>query len=126
MDDFGYGGDASYDIEVGVGADGGETQDLPFDITHQTVNFTVNLRSGDLPLGDALPGATITVFADAAGATQIGTGMTDENGKASIRFARSTARPVTRSMRPSRRPRATTTRAGAHAGRDVGFAVAGD
>ena len=73
MDDFGYGGDASYTIEVGVGADGGATQNLPFDITHQTVNFTVNLKSGD-KMGAALPGATITVFADAAGATQIGTG----------------------------------------------------
>ena len=88
MDDFGYGGDASYDIEVGVGADGGATQNLPFDITHQTVNFTVNLKSGDLPLGAALPGATITLFSDAAGATQIGTEMTDADGTASIRFER--------------------------------------
>ena len=87
MDDFGYGGDASYTIEVGVGADGGATQNLPFDITHQTVNFTVNLKSGD-KMGAALPGATITVFADATGATQIGTGMTDADGTASIRFAR--------------------------------------
>ena len=87
MDDFGYGGDASYDIEVGVGADGGGTQNLPFDITHQTVNFTVNLRSGE-DEGDALPGATITVFSDAAGATQIATDMTDADGEASIRFAR--------------------------------------
>ena len=87
MDDFGYGGDASYTIEVGVGADGGATQNLPFDITHQTVNFTVNLKSGD-KMGAALPGATITVFADAAGATQIGTGETDADGTASIRFAR--------------------------------------
>ena len=87
MDDFGYGGDASYTIEVGVGADGGGTQNLPFDITHQTVNFTVNLRSGE-DEGDALPGATITVFSDAAGATQIATDMTDADGEASIRFAR--------------------------------------
>ena len=87
MDDFGYGGDASYTIEVGVGADGGATQNLPFDITHQTVNFAVNLRSGE-DEGDALPGAMITLFSDAAGATQIETGMTDENGMASIRFER--------------------------------------
>ena len=88
MDDFGYGGDASYDIDVGVGADGSKTQNLPFDITHQTINFAVNLKSGDLPLGDALPGATITVFSDAAGATQLATDMTDADGKASIRFER--------------------------------------
>ena len=87
MDDFGYGGEASYTIAVGVGADGGATRNLPFDITHQTVNFTVNLRSGE-DMGDALPGATITVFSDAAGATQIATGMTDADGMASIRFAR--------------------------------------
>ena len=87
MDDFGYGGDASYTIEVGVGADGGATQNLPFDITHQTVNFAVNLRSGE-DEGDALPGAMITLFSDAAGATQIESGMTDENGMASIRFER--------------------------------------
>ena len=88
MDDFAYGGDASYAMEVGVGADGGGTQNLPFDITHQTVNFTVNLKSGDLPLGAALPGAMVTLSADAAGATQIGTEMTDADGMASIRFAR--------------------------------------
>ena len=91
MDDFGYGGDASYTIEVGVGADGGATQNLPFDITHQTVNFAVNLRSGDLPLGDALPGAMITLFSDAAGKLKIdaeGTGETDADGKASLRFER--------------------------------------
>ena len=87
MDDFGYGGDASYTIEVGVGADGGATQNLPFDITHQTVNFAVNLRSGE-DEGDALPGAMITLFSDAAGATQIATEMTDADGKASIRFER--------------------------------------
>ena len=87
MDDFGYGGDASYTIEVGVGADGGATQNLPFDITHQTVNFTVNLRSGE-DMGDALPGAMITLFSDAAGAQQLATKATDADGMASIRFER--------------------------------------
>ena len=87
MDDFAYGGDASYAMEVGVGADGGGTQNLPFDITHQTVNFTVNLRSGE-EMGDALPGAMVTLSSDAAGLTQIGTEMTDADGMASIRFAR--------------------------------------
>ena len=88
MDDFGYGGDASYTIEVGVGADGGATQNLPFEITHQTVNFTVNLKSGDAPLGDALPGAMITLFSDAAGTKLLESKATDENGEASIRFER--------------------------------------
>ena len=87
MYDFAYGGDASYDIKVGVGADGGGAQNLPYDITHQTINFTVNLRSGE-DEGDALPGAKIAIFSDAAGATQIGTDMTDADGMASIRFPR--------------------------------------
>ena len=87
MDDFMYGGDASYDIEVGVGADGGGTQNLAFDITHQWIYFTVNLRSG-ADEGDALPGAMVTLFSDAAGLTQIGTGETDADGMASIRIAR--------------------------------------
>ena len=87
MDDFGYGGEASYTIAVGVGADGGATRNLPFDITHQTVNFTVNLRSGE-DMGDALPGAMVTVFSDAAGQTQLATKATDADGMASIRFAR--------------------------------------
>ena len=88
MDDFGYGGEASYTIAVGVGADGGATRNLPFDITHQRVNFTVNLRSGE-DMGDALPGAMVTVFSDAAGADAASDqGMTDADGMASIRFAR--------------------------------------
>ena len=87
MDDFGYGGEASYTIAVGVGADGGATRNLPFDITHQRVNFTVNLRSGE-DMGDALPGAMVTVFSDAAGQTQLATKATDADGMASIRFAR--------------------------------------
>ena len=91
MDDFLYGGDASYDIEVGVGADGGGTQNLPYDITHQTINFTVNLKRGDEPLGDALPGAMVTLYSDAAGELKIaaeGTGETDADGEASLRFER--------------------------------------
>ena len=87
MDDFGYGGDASYDIEVGVGADGGATQNLPFDITHQTVNFTVNLKSGDAT-GAALPGATVTLYSDLAGELKIADETTDDAGMAPIKFAR--------------------------------------
>ena len=50
----------------------------------------MNLKSGDLPLGDALPGAVITLSSDAAGDNKIagGTGTTDADGKASIRFKR--------------------------------------
>ena len=88
MDDFLYGGDASYDMKVGVGADGGGTQNLPYDITHQTVSFTVNLRSGDA-IGDALPGATVSFFSDAKGDQKIGDATTDADGMASLRFARS-------------------------------------
>ncbi len=86
LGDYAYGGSATgYAIELGVGE--AHTQNLPFDITHTTVNFTVSLKSGETT-GDALPGAMVTLYADAAGETKVGSGETDEMGKAAIRVAR--------------------------------------
>ena len=71
---FAYGGSATgYEIELGVGA--AATQNLPFDITHTTVNFAVTLRSG-MEMGDALPGATVTLYSDDDGENMVGEGMT--------------------------------------------------
>ena len=86
LGDYAYGGDpAGYAVEVGVGE--AATQDLPFDITHTTVNFTATLKSGE-KRGDALPGATVTLYADAAGENSVGSGETDDMGMAAIRVAR--------------------------------------
>ncbi len=83
--DFMYGGDASYAVDLGVAEDA--SQNLPYDITHQTVNFSVSLKSGDA-MGDALEGAMVTLHADAARNTQIAAQATGADGSASIRFAR--------------------------------------
>ena len=87
--DYAYGGPAEgYGFALGVGAM--ETQNIPFDITHQTVTFSVNLKHGD-DMGPALPGATVSFFSDMAGEQKIGDAMTDDNGMGSLRFARSMA-----------------------------------
>ncbi|MYJ10841.1 MAG: hypothetical protein F4086_11040, partial [Gemmatimonadetes bacterium] len=65
-------------------------QNIPFDITHQTVNFSVNLKSG-ANMGAALPGATVSFFSDLAGEQKIGDAMTGDDGMASMRLARSMA-----------------------------------
>ncbi|MDE0660838.1 MAG: carboxypeptidase regulatory-like domain-containing protein, partial [Gammaproteobacteria bacterium] len=86
MPDYAYGGPATgYEIDLGVGAS--QTQNIPFDITHTTVNFSVTLKSGD-ETGDAIPGATVNLYSDADGDDMAGTGMTGEDGMASIRIAR--------------------------------------
>jgi hypothetical protein len=87
--DLDYGGPAvGYEFNLAVGQV--ETQNIPFDITHQTVNFSVTLKSGEAT-GDALAGATVTLYADLAGEDRIMTGDTDADGMAAIRFARSAA-----------------------------------
>ena len=87
LGDFAYGGPSTgyaFDIAVGEQA----TQAIPFHITHQTVNFSVWLKHGDAT-GDALPGATVKLYADQAGSSQVGTGMTaGEMALTSIRFPR--------------------------------------
>ena len=91
MGDFAYGGDPTgYALEVGVGE--AVTQNLPIDITHTTVHFGVTLKAGEMR-GAPLPGAMVTLYADAMGETKVGEGMTmvDEetmHAVASIRVAR--------------------------------------
>ena len=84
--DYAYGGPAAgYGFNLGVGDE--ETQNIPFDITHTTVNFSVNLKSG-ANMGAALPGATVTLYSDLAGELKITDGTTGDDGMASMRIAR--------------------------------------
>ncbi|MYD95197.1 MAG: hypothetical protein F4Y02_16265, partial [Chloroflexi bacterium] len=72
--DLAYGGPGEgYAIALGVGETA--AQNVPFDITHTTINVAVTLKGGD-DRGDPVPGATVDLFADAAGETKIGTGTT--------------------------------------------------
>ena len=88
-EDFAFGGSAiGYTIALGVGE--AHMQNLPIDITHTTVNFSVMLKSGD-ETGDALPGATVDVYADMAGETKISSGETDDMGMTAIRIERARA-----------------------------------
>ena len=82
--DVAYGGPGTgYEITLGVGE--AASQAVPFDITHTTVNFSVSLRSGD-DMGDALPGASVTLYG--AGNANVGSGMTGDDGSVSIKVAR--------------------------------------
>ncbi|MXX34519.1 MAG: hypothetical protein F4Z50_07120, partial [Gemmatimonadetes bacterium] len=87
--DHAYGGPAEgYGFNLGVGDE--ETQNIPFDITHTTVNFMVNLKAG-AAIGDALPGATVSFFSDMAGEQKIGDSKSGDDGMASMPIARSAA-----------------------------------
>ncbi len=89
LGDYAYGGPGTgYSFELGVGES--ETQHVPIDITHQTVDFSVTLRSGEAT-GDALPGAVVTLYADLDGRDLVAEGETGEDGMAAVRFARSAA-----------------------------------
>ncbi len=89
LGDYAYGGPATgYQLDVAVGQK--VIQRLPYDITHQTVHYTVTLRHGDMH-GDTLAGATVTLYADEDGDSKIASADTDDDGMASIRFARSMA-----------------------------------
>ncbi len=84
--DYDYGGDAAgYSLEVAAG--GEAMQNIPVDITHQTVAFSVTLRAGD-DTGPAVEGAMVNLYADEDDDDMVGSGMTDDMGMASIRFAR--------------------------------------
>ena len=84
--DYAYGGPAEgYSFALGVGD--AMTQNIPFDITHTTVNFSVSLKSG-AAMGDALPGATVSFFRDMAGDQKIGDAKSGDDGMASLRIAR--------------------------------------
>ena len=82
--DVAYGGEAAgYRITLGVGE--AASQDIPLDITHTTVNFTVSLRSGD-EMGDALPGASVQLYG--ANSAMVGSGTTGDDGSVAIKVAR--------------------------------------
>ncbi len=90
MGDFAYGGSATgYALAVGVGQ--AVMQNIPIDITHTTVHFGVTLKAGETR-GMPVPGAMVTLFADADGENMVGEGMTavneDGHAVASIRIAR--------------------------------------
>ena len=91
LGDYAYGGSATgYAINLGVGEDA--TQNLPFDITHQTVHFQTTLKNGD-ERGDLLPDAMVTLYSDIAGENKVGEGTTaldpyDSTVVTTIRFAR--------------------------------------
>ena len=90
--DYAYGGPVegyAFSLDVGQAA----TQNIPFDITHTTVNYSVNLKHGSA-MGDALMGATVSFFRDMAGTQKIGDAMTDDDGMASLRIARMTGHTV--------------------------------
>ena len=85
--DVAYGGPGSgYTIALGVGE--AAAQNVPFDITHTTVNFTVSLRHGD-DMGDALPGATVTLYG--ADDANLGSDDTGDDGSVTIKVARARA-----------------------------------
>ena len=83
---------AGYAINIGVGE--AATQGIPVDITHTTINFLVRLHGAGM-YGEPIPGATVTLYADADGGTAIGQDTTyamgDYMGATSIRVARAAA-----------------------------------
>ena len=82
--DVAYSGPGTgYAFALGVGES--KTQAVPFDITHTTVNFTVSLRSGD-ETGDALPGASVSLYG--ANSAMVGSGTTGDDGSVSIKVER--------------------------------------
>ena len=86
---YAYGGPSTgYEFDLGVGE--AATQNVPFDITHQTVGFSVTLRSGDA-MGAALPGATVNLYADVGGKDLVGSGETGDDGMTSITVERADA-----------------------------------
>ena len=84
-----YGGPATgYAFALGVGED--KTQAVPFDITHTTINVAVTLKGGE-HRGMPIPGASVTLYADADGETKVGSGETEASEAGvftSIRVAR--------------------------------------
>ena len=90
LGDFEYGGPATgYSFALGVGE--AKTQAIPFNITHTTINVAVTLKGGELR-GMPIPGASVTLYSDAAGEDDVGSGETEANEAGlvftSIRVAR--------------------------------------
>ena len=82
--DYRYSGKATgYQVTIAAGEPA--TQNLPFVVWRHTLNWTVELKHGER-IGDALPDATVTLYADAAGANMVGgsTGTTDADGQVSV------------------------------------------
>ena len=77
--DLAYGGPATgYPFELVVGQD--TTLAIPFDITHTTINVAVTLKGtldGVEHRGMPIPGAMVTLYADADGETKVGSGETE-------------------------------------------------
>ena len=95
LQDYAYGGPATgYPVALTVGQDA--MQYAPIDITHTTVNVAVTLRGeadDEVHRGAGVPGAEVTLYADAMGEDKVGEGETmvdEDTGHAytSIRFAR--------------------------------------
>ena len=81
--DVAYGGAGEgYAVALGVGE--AAARNIPFDITHTTVNFTASLKHGD-DMGAALPGAMVTLY---SGETKVGSGETGDDGSVMIKVAR--------------------------------------
>ncbi len=73
--DIAYGGPGvgyAFALEVGER----KTQAIPFDITHTTINVAVTLKGGEYR-GDPIPGASVTLYATAAGGNEVGSGATE-------------------------------------------------
>ena len=87
LGDYAYDGPPTgYEFDVAVGEE--KTQDIPFRITHTTVNFEVRLKQGESPLGDSIPGATVNLYTDPAGANDLKSAETGDDGKAELRIDR--------------------------------------
>ena len=83
--DVAYGGPGTGYGPFALGVGERKMQAVPFDITHTTVNFSVSLRSGD-EMGDALPGASVSLYGTAN--AMVGSGMTGDDGSVAIKVAR--------------------------------------
>ncbi len=77
--DLAYGGPGvGYAFDLAVGE--AKTQAVPFDITHTTINVAVTLKGtlNDVEhRGMPIPGASVTLYADADGETKVGSGETE-------------------------------------------------
>ena len=93
--DLAYGGPGDgYPIALGVGE--AATQNIPFDITHTTINVAVTLKAGEYRNPQAIAGASVTFYADAGGDKEVASGVTEAARPASMRRSRSrVTRPAT-------------------------------
>ena len=77
--DLAYGGPGEgYPIALDVGE--AATQNVPFDITHTTINVAVTLKAGEYRNPQPIPGASVTFYADAGGDKEVTSGVTEGSG----------------------------------------------